>query len=182
MGNYEWIKPAICCLGYNRPNSMRRLLKSIGMARYNCEDITLIISIDECGESDKVQKVAEEFNWNYGDKIIKRYPERMGVKKHTMAIGDLSQIYGAVIYLEDDIVVAPGFYSFTYEAVNRYKDIEDVFGVALYNQRWLSTAQSEFIPAYKGHDIYYFSGDISWGQCWMAKQWKLFRKIGRAHV
>lgn len=170
------IKPVICCLGYNRPDSLRRLLKSIGMAKYNSNDITLIISIDECAESDNVQKVADDFAWEHGEKIVKRYPKRLGVKKHTLTVGDFSYKYGAVIYLEDDIVVAPGFYSYTTEALRKYGDNRDVFGIALYNQRWLGSAQTEFVPEYNGEDIYLFSGDVSWGQCWIADQWKSFHE------
>lgn len=168
------IKPAICCLGYNRPESMKRLLKSIGMAIYQRNDITLIISIDECPDSDNVQKIADEFVWNYGEKIVKRYPERLGVKKHTLLVGDLSYKYGAVIYLEDDIVVSPGYYIYTSEALEKYGNDKEVFGVALYNQRWLGSAQTEFVPEYNGEDVYLFSGDVSWGQCWIADQWKSF--------
>lgn len=182
MYNNTIIKPAICCLGYNRLGSMERLLCSIGMAEYPFADITLIISIDECKESDSVQKVAEEFQWHHGEKIIKRYPERLGVKKHTLIIGDMSYQYGAVIYLEDDIVVSPGFYIYAFEAVNKYKNNKDIFGVALYNQKWLGTAQTEFIPCYRGDDTYLFSGDVSWGQCWVSNQWKEFHAWYNAHM
>lgn len=176
------IKPAICCLGYSRPDSMQRLLNSIGMAKYQCYDIPLIISIDECSESDSVQRVAEDFEWKYGEKIIKRYPKRLGVRKHTLLVGDLSYQYGAVIYLEDDIVVAPGYYTYMTEALKKYADNPNVFGVALYNQRWLNSAQTEFLPVYNGEDVYLFSGDISWGQCWIAEQWKAFHEWYDKHI
>lgn len=174
MSDIKDVKPAICCLGYNRPQSMKRLLSSLEIAAYPCDGITLIISIDECSDSEKVEEVARKFVWNHGVKLIKRYKERLGVRRHTLAVGDMSYEYGAVIYLEDDIVVSPGFYTYTCEALKRYQDCNNIFGVALYNQRWLGSVQTEFIPAYSGSDVYLFGGDVSWGQCWIAKQWKKF--------
>ena len=105
------IKPVIVAVGYNRPHCMKRLLESIGNAEYEIDDVTLIISIDESNKSDLVQKVAEDFDWKHGEKIIRRFPERQGLKKHIIQCGDLSEKYGAVIILEDDLYVSPGFYS-----------------------------------------------------------------------
>ena len=116
--------PVICCIGYNRPNSMQRLLNSIGNAVYDDHDILLVISIDESPKSDEVEAVAKAFDWKYGEKIIKRYPERMGLKKHCLLCGDLSLEHGSVIFLEDDVVVAPGYYRYTKAALEYYKDDE----------------------------------------------------------
>lgn len=182
MTDGDSVKPAICCIGYNRPNSMKRLLRSIGMASYPCDDITLIISIDECHESDTVEEVAKNFNWLHGEKKIKRYEKRLGVRKHTLAVGDYSYQYGAVIYLEDDIVVSPGFYIYVYEALKKYKECKDIFGIALYNQRWIGSAQTEFVPSYCGSDVYLFGGDVSWGQCWISEQWREFHTWYDAHI
>ena len=99
------IVPAICCIGYNRPESMRRLLNSVGKGVYDDVNIPLIISIDESDKSDNVEAVAREFEWKYGKKIIKRYPQRLGLKEHCMRCGDSSVEYGALIFLEDDVVV-----------------------------------------------------------------------------
>lgn len=182
MINGNAIKPAICCLGYNRPDSLKRLLESIGIAVYPCEDITLIISIDECNESGNVEEVAQKFDWLHGKKIIKRYKKRLGVRKHTLMVGDYSYQYGAVIYLEDDIVVSPGFYVYVYEALKKYRCQKNIFGVALYNQKWIGSAQTEFVPSYCGSDVYLFGGDVSWGQCWIDEQWRDFHEWYDAHI
>ena len=155
---------------------------SIGNAVYPYDDIDLIISIDECNYSNDVEVVARNFQWHHGSKIIKRYKERLGVRKHTLTVGDFSYEYGAVIYLEDDIVVSPGFYIYTCEALKKYKDCEAVLGIALYNQKWLGAAQTEFIPAFSGSDVYMFGGDVSWGQCWLKDSWMRFHKWYDEHV
>lgn len=54
-------KPAIVVICYNRPNSLKRLLSSIGQANYpQSEDITLVISVDNSGQMDTVN-VANEY-------------------------------------------------------------------------------------------------------------------------
>ena len=173
--------PVICCIGYNRPNSMKRLLNSVGNAVYDDHDILLVISIDESPKSDEVEAVAKAFDWKYGKKVIKRYPERMGLKKHCLLCGDLSLEYGAVIFLEDDVVVAPGYYRYTKAALEFYKNDEHVLGISLYTQKWVSDMQRDFIPASKGYDTLYVQRDISHGQCWIGEKWKRFRDWYAAH-
>lgn len=170
------IYPAICCLGYNRKDSMKRLLDSIDKAIIPYDNISLIVSIDQSDLSDEVERVARDFKWTHGEMIIKRYDKRLGVIEHTMRCGDLVNEYDAIIYLEDDIVVAPGFYVYTVEAIKYYGENPDVFGIGLYSQEWLPTYESKFIPSYSGGDAYGYNGDVSWGQCWLKRPWNDFRK------
>jgi len=182
MGNpTETVLPAICCIGYNRPESMRRLLTSVVSAKYDDNDINLIISIDESNKSGEVEAVAKEFEWNYGHKEILRYPKRLGLKEHCLRCGDLSLKYGAVIFLEDDVVVAPGYYRYTKAAVNHYKDNPDVFCISLYYDNWFSTYHIDFKPAFNGYDTFLAIFEESHGQCWMSKGWSEFREWLEAH-
>ena len=173
--------PAICCVGYNRPESMRRLLHSIGRGVYCVNNIPLIISIDESSLSNEVERVAKEFEWNFGEKIIRRFSSRLGLRKHSLLCGDLSVKYGAVIFLEDDVVVAPGFYEFTLQSLDFYRGSPKVFGISLYNQKWVSEMRCEFNPAYQGNDVYFIRRDISRGQCWIGEQWNKFKTWFEAH-
>ena len=127
------IKPAIVAVGYNRPDGMKRLLDSIGKATYNCDDVPLIISIDESNRSNEVESMATAFEWTHGIKEIRRFPERQGLRKHIVQCGDLSEKYGAVIILEDDLVVAEDFYTYVCAAHEKYGDEEEICGVALYS-------------------------------------------------
>ena len=43
------LSPAIVCLGYNRPASLARLLRSLAMARYAEPAVPLVISLDHGG-------------------------------------------------------------------------------------------------------------------------------------
>ena len=170
-------KPAICCIGYNRPESMRRLLSSIAKANYNgFDDITLIISIDNSNKSIEVVEIAKQFIWNYGKKIIKTYDEKLGLKKHVLTCGDLTKIYGSLIVLEDDLIVSPDFYQYTISALDFYGDDDNIFGISLYYQSWLSNQGFEFRAIQTGSDAFLAQISVSWGQCWINKQWERFRK------
>jgi len=169
------IKPAIVAVGYNRPDSMYRLLTSIANVRFPFEDITLIVSIDQSDKSDDVEAVAEGVPWNHGKKVIRRFSERQGLRKHVLQCGDLSNEYGAVIILEDDLVVSPSFYQYTLEAVNFYKDEPSLAGIALYSHRWNGYANLQFIPMRNEYDAYFGQYSITWGQCWTKKQWQEFK-------
>ncbi|MBO7310305.1 MAG: hypothetical protein J6U86_02795, partial [Clostridia bacterium] len=67
------MKPAIVAVGYNRPNDLKRLLSTIGSAEYDSSDITLVISLDKATNEDEVLAVANEFEWKYGEKIIRPF-------------------------------------------------------------------------------------------------------------
>lgn len=174
--NEKKIIPAIVAVGYDRPDSMCRLLKSVCNADYPCDEITLIVSIDESKKSDEVQKVAEKFEWKYGKKIIRRFPKRMGLRNHILACGDLSYKYGAVIILEDDLIVSPSFFHYTVAALNHFKNDEKIAGIALYSHAWNGYANYQFIPEKKPYDTYLGCFSITWGQCWSSENWTNFKE------
>lgn len=173
------VKPAIVAVGYNRPDSMERLLKSIGNATYIEDNITLIVSIDKSNISEQVEKVAKDFNWIHGKKIIRCFEKRQGLKKHIIQCGDYSLEYGSAIILEDDLVVSPNFYQYVQSGLSYYEDEkinrDKIAGISLYSHQWNGFASRAFTPIQNGLDVYLGQFSISWGQCWSASQWKQFK-------
>ena len=169
------IKPAIVAVGYNRPDGMKRLLESIGKASYNCNDVPLIVSIDESNRSEEVEAVAKAFEWKYGTKEIRRFPERQGLRKHIVQCGDYSEKYGAVIILEDDLVVAEDFYSYVCAAHEKYGEEQNICGVALYSYNCNVFTHYNFIPEPSLYDVFLGGMVVTWGQSWNACQWKSFK-------
>src|SRR5688572_567824 len=111
---------AIVIVTYNRSWSLTRLLGSIANANFEgYSDIDLIISIDSGGESE-VKKIAADFNWSYGVKTILMQKINLGLRKHILLCGDLTQNYGNIILLEDDCFVSPNFYDFASQALKYY--------------------------------------------------------------
>lgn len=169
------MNPAIVIVAYNRPETMLRLLNSIKNARFDTKGIPLIISIDGGGLPEVIQ-LSEEFEWAYGEKVVIRHQANMGLKDHIIACGDLSEKFGAIIILEDDIMVSPEFYAYTVSALDYFGNDDDVAGIALYAYAYSETAQLPFQPLYDGYDNYFMQVPCSWGQAWTAYQWRQFRE------
>lgn len=181
MSFIKMIKPAIVVVGFNRPDGIKRLLDSIGRAKFISSDIPLIISIDESSRSDEVEQVANEFKWEFGKKEIRRFPERQGLRKHIVQCGDLSEKYGEVVILEDDLVVAEDFYLYVCHAHEAYGDDERVCGVALYSYNANVFTHYSFDPVPSVNDVFLGDMVVTWGQSWSERQWKNFKSWYFAH-
>lgn len=169
------MKPAIVAVGYNRPHDLLRLLNSVNNASYDTDDVTLIISLDKATNEKDVVSIAEKFEWKHGEKIIRTFPERQGLRKHVIQCGDLSEKYGAVIILEDDLLVSPNFYRYTQQALAFYKNDPKIVGISLYTHEWNGYARKNFSPLVDEYDAFLGQIGVSWGQCWTESSWKGFK-------
>lgn len=79
----EDIDIGIVVIGYKNALGIKRLLDSLEKAYYNKKNIKLIISIDYSGD-DTVEKIANDFEWKYGEKIIKAYKSNLGLREHIL--------------------------------------------------------------------------------------------------
>ena len=171
------IRPAIVVLAYNREKSLLRLLATLNEAKYEFDDIPLIISVDygETKENKNVLEIARSFIWNHGYKIVRTFKQTQGLKEHFLQCGDYSIDYGAAIMLEDDVLPAPYFYSYVVQALQYYKDENRVLAISLYSQYWNGYANRPFIPINQGKDVYFSQIECSWGECYIGERWKEFK-------
>jgi hypothetical protein len=166
-------KYAIVVIAYNRTESLLRLLDSLNRAEYDGDQIPLIISIDDSGE-DAVKNAAESFAWNHGEKQIRTFPEKQGLRRHVLQCGDYLHEYDAVAVFEDDLYAAPGFYQYMKETVSFYQDEEQIAGISLYSRGWNVLTDRIFEPMRMDSDVFYMQFAQSWGQIWMKHQWFAF--------
>lgn len=175
------IKPAIVVVAYDRVRALERLLKSIADSDFSgYSDVTLVISIDNSGNTG-VYEAADAFSWEYGEKRVIKRKDRMGLKKHILSCGDMTEEFGSIIMLEDDLFVSPLFYDYTVEALARVSDCEEVAGVSLYSHRFNVFARLPFSAVDDGYDNFYFRFPCSWGQAWTHKEWQGFKKWLEVH-
>lgn len=168
-------KPTIVVVAFNRPHSLNRILGALSQAHYPA-DVRLVISIDRGENNQDVVGIANDFDWKFGDKEVIYRPENLGLRKHILACGDLTQQYGSIVLLEDDLYVSPCFYQFALETVNYYADDEKIGGIGLYKNEVNSFAGClPFIPVEDGSDVYFCAAPCSWGQVWLDKKWKKFK-------
>ena len=166
-------KYAIVVVGYNRDKGIKRLLDSLKKAYYGDDSVDLIISIDYSG-TNTVRMIAEEFEWIHGEKIIKAYAERQGLRRHILQCGDFLVDYDAIAVFEDDIVVSDGFYSYMKNAVERYYNDSKIAGISLYNHLWNVNVRMPFEAAPTPYDTYFLQFAQSWGQIWIKEKWFAF--------
>lgn len=167
--------PTIIVIGYNRPKSLTRLLGSLERAHYPEGGVRLVISLDNSGDPEPGY-VADAFDWPHGEKRVIRRETRMGLRQHVLACGDLTEEYGDVIVLEDDLFVSPHFYEYTRRALTAYENEPRVAGISLYSHQFNQTAALPFMPIDNGDsDVYFLQLAASWGQAWSRERWKEFR-------
>ena len=168
------MKIAICIIAYNRVDSLKRVLSSLEKGYYP-ESVPLIISIDKSNTT-QVEEFAQQYIWRQGDKRIITHPENLGLRKHVLKCGNLLEEYDALIVLEDDISVAPSFYYYAKQCVEKYADNDDIAGISLYNFPLNYQNLLPFQPLHSDSDVYLMQCAQSWGQVWMKKQWLEFKK------
>lgn len=167
-------KPTIVVAAYNREIPLKRILKSISSSVFPDKNINLVISIDK-SENDKVLEIANEFQWEWGQKKVIEHSKNLGLRSHILKCGDLTEIYDSIILLEDDLYVSPYFYIYAQKALNFYSEEERVAGISLYSHRYNETAFMRFTPLKDKHDSYFMQIPSSWGQAWSKKHWRSFR-------
>ncbi len=165
----------IVVVAYNRPDCLARILNSLALADYKeFDEIPLIISIDYHETNNEVLKIAKQFIWSFGEKIIKYHEENLGLRKHIIKCANFAVEYGSVIVLEDDLLVAPTFYRYAVEALKFSSDKDYIGGISLYNHQLNQQTHQNFSPIEDGFDNWYFQYAASWGQCWTKVQWQSF--------
>lgn len=167
----------IIVIGYKNAYSIQRLLKQLNLAEYGNDQVLLIISVDYSGEGN-IRQLAEEYTWEHGEKIVKAYSERMGLRKHILNCGDYLEEYNldAVAVFEDDTFPSVNFYQYMKNATDMYIEDDNIEGISLYTHSKNLYAKQEFIPLQTNSDVFFLQYAQSWGQVWFGKRWKEFKK------
>ncbi len=169
--------PAIVVITYDRPHTLRRLLTSLDTADYpEGAEVPLVITIDrsDSGGWKQVVELAKGFEWRFGPKRVIEQPRHLGLVEHFRAAGGLSREYEAIVLLEDDLTVAPPFYSFAMQALTRYDLDARIGGVCLYDLWFNGYTHLPFRPLGDGFDVYFVQVPYTQGLAMTAGQWKRF--------
>ena len=167
-------KIAIVAVGYNRLNSMMRLLSSLDKACYKTNDVPLVISIDASGD-EELYSYVKEYKWRHGDKYVIIHTKRMGLKNHIFSCGDLTKFFRAIILLEDDLFVSPYFYHYVKQTLDYYGEERSAACIGLYSYTSNIYATLPFNPLQTKYDVYGIQATITWGECWNERMWNDFK-------
>lgn len=166
---------AIVVVGYDRPHALSRLLASLDRVAFDGRRVPLILSLDRA-DSDDTLRVAEAFAWRHGEKVVRTFPRRQGLKEHVLSCGDLTEAYGHLLVLEDDLYVSPNLHRFAVQAIARYQDDDRIAGIALYSHLWNVGCERPFQPLPEPTDACFMQFACSWGQIWSRRGWASFRR------
>lgn len=164
---------AIVVVGYNRLDSLKRLLSSLEQSQYDGDTIPLIISIDASG-NEELYNFVKAYNWIYGPCYVNIQNQRLGLKKHILQCGNLTRFFKSIVLLEDDIVVSPYFYKYVKTAVEYYSSDKTVAQISLYRNEVNGFVHLPFEPRYSGADVFLMQDISTWGECWTEDMWNDF--------
>lgn len=167
-------KVALVVVGYNRLESIKRLLSSLLVAKYEDNSVPLVISID-ASEDKVLYDYVKNFIWPFGDLYINIQNERLGLKKHIIQCGDLTKYFKAIVILEDDVYVSEYFYNYVLTTVDYYGHDTRVAGISLIKNE-MGYPGVPTIYLNNGCDTFLKQFPASWGECWTESQWSLFKQ------
>lgn len=164
---------AIVVIAYNRLDSLRRLIGSLYGANYCGDKVDLIVSIDNSG-SHLLVEYAQSLLWPHGKIKVIAHEERLGLKRHVLKCGELTNTYKNLCVLEDDLYVSPAFYVFSKAAIEHFKNNKDVAGISLYSHQWNPYTNRPFGAIEDKSDVFLLQIASSWGQIWNREWWNDF--------
>lgn len=173
MNNHKY---AFAVIGYNNEIGMRRLLKSLDnvIVPHN-DSLTLIFCLDK-SDNEMINKIAQEYTWNNGEKIIYQHKKRVGLRDNVLSCGNMMNAYNldAIAVFEDDIYISPVTYKYMVAAIDYYKEDDNIAGISLYKHEININAKHPFYDFNDGGDTFFIQYAMSWGQIWMRESWNRF--------
>lgn len=165
---------AIVAIGYNRAEAFSNMLQSLKQIKTERTDIHLVLSIE--GEAtETVKEIAERYDWQYGEKHIVYHKTRLGLRNHFIWVGDQTEQYDNVIFLEDDLSVSPYIIDAADQMINAYNNEDKVAAGAFYSPLVCEFNSQRFYPIDDGGDTFFFQHPY-WGNLWQKLKWKKFKE------
>ena len=134
------MKSPICLFVYKRVETTRQMLKSL-KACPECADSELYVFMDEARNDDEAKQVEEVralFDDIQGFKAVYPFPARMNKGMARSVIDGVTAVlkqHESIIVLEDDLVVSPDFLTFMNDALEAFKNREDIWSISGYTPK-----------------------------------------------
>lgn len=169
----------VALFAYQRVDHLRQTVESL-LSNEACRHTHLYVFCDGPASEDDVAAVAavreyvEQIEWP--GVITRTYRDQnIGLAASIIAgAGEVVARHGAVIVLEDDLLVSPHFLRFMNDALERYADDESVGCISAY----MYPVQ---VPAGMP-DTLLLPFPMSWGWATWGRAWRLFERDGRKLV
>ncbi len=190
------ISPAIVVMAYDRPVALARLLASLRHLQIDGSDdshgndgdaapVDLVISIDDGGANRaEVLSTARQWvdeGWEHGKAEVIQRP-RLGLVDHFHTCGDLTERFGAVVLLEDDLTVGPGAHRWASSALTAAAGDDRIAGVSLSAPWFDGYRQHRFEPVLDGSDGFFLQVPWFHGMAWTDDMWRRYRSWRSANA
>ena len=174
------MNPAIAVPAFDRPASLARLLASLAAAEVT-SGTPLLISVD-CPADERhaaanaaVLATARAFRWPHGPLEVVAQPAPLGLVGNVFYCGAAAETYGAVVLLEDDLLVSARVHAYARQALAAYAGDDRLAGLSL-NTPWANGfTHQPFAPLLDDGDTYFLQLSTPQGQVYTAAQWQAFR-------
>ena len=160
----------VCLFTYNRLDETRKTLEALS-SNYLASESELIVFSDGAkspGEEEKVQAVRDYLKSLRVFKSIRiiEAEENKGLANSIISgVTEVLDKYGKIIVLEDDLISAPNFLNFMNQALDFYKDNQEIFSISGYTQN---------LDSLSGYskDYYLIHRPSSWGWATWKDRWE----------
>jgi len=178
--------PAIVVPAYNRPEALARLLSSLEAADVPT-GVSLVISVDHAsqprhGPGNKlVLQLARNFRWPHGPLEVVAHDQHLGLVGNVFYCGGLAETFGAIVLLEDDLIVSRRIYDYAQQSLAFYGTEPYLAGISL-NALWFNGfTHQPFIPLLDDGDVFFLQLSTPQGQLYTASQWADFESWMALH-
>lgn len=159
---------------YNRLDHTQVVIETL-LKNTLAKDSELYIFSDAAKNGKGIEKVSEvrafirDNSWHIGLKkvsVIEAEHNKGLAKSIIGGVSEIIQKYGKVIVLEDDLNLSPYFLEYMNEALDYYRDDEEIWSISGYSFPMKSLKKYP-------HDVFYSYRGCSWGWATWSDRWQL---------
>lgn len=156
---------------YNRPWHTRKTLEALQGNALASESDLVIFADGAKGSGDReavedVRALVREVDGFKSVTLVERETNRGLAESVLSGVSDVIRRFGRAIVLEDDLVVSRGFLRYMNEALERYRDAEQVLQI--------SGHVFPFEPVLSKNDAFFLPLSTSWGWATWQRAWNPF--------
>lgn len=161
------MKPPVVLFAFNRPDKLERVLAAL-----RTQDIDhLIVFVDGPRDDadvelvERCRAIAREVDWV--DKELHIGEQNRGLPGLSDNVSTVLKVYKAAVFVEDDCLPMPGFYSFMQQALSYYEPEKQVFSIGGYQ-----LIQKEYFKNYT-YSLVSSARFTCWGWATWQDRWEL---------
>ena len=181
----RWHVPrlTIVVITWRRPQSLKRLCAALASADYFGDTVALKFTMD-AGADVETRRFVASYRWPHGPKSASVRAVHAGLAVAVAESWQPSSDDEYAVLLEDDIEVAPSFYSWLKYALLMYRHGDEaakdprLIGVSLYTPRLVEVARPRRridLHAELGGRPFFQQLPCSWGALFFPEAWRAFR-------